>query len=170
MARFDKSVFLQTTYDEVLDTERTLFPVGECVCSGIEELDILEPQSFTDKETGEQKEGSPRVKIKARVREDHAERIRAEFGYDPDRPVYFNYAFYLDINSEGHLEFGPNKNIPLGQLRAAVGQNVPGEPWSIVNLRGAGAFGFVLRHEEWEKGDKKGKNERVSKFFMVEDE
>lgn len=168
MARFDKSMFLQANYDEALDTERTLFPVGECIVTGIEELDILDPQTFTDKESGEQKEGSPRLKIKCPVREDHAERIRQEFGYAPDRPVYFNYNFYLDINSEGHLEFGPNKNIPLGQLRAAVGQNNPGEPWSLLNLKGAGSFGFILRHEEWEKGDKKGKNERVTKFFSVD--
>lgn len=168
MARFDKDMFLAVTYDDANDTERTLFPIGECVAQTIEEIDILPPEARTDAETGETTETRPQLKLKIRVREDHAERIRAEFGYDPNKPVYFNYRFRLDINAEGHLEFGPNKNIALGQLRAAVGQNNPGESWSIRNLMGCHPFGFTVRHEEWEFNGKKGTRENVSKFYMID--
>lgn len=36
---------------------------------------------------------------------------------------------WLDVNDNGALETGPNKNIGLGRLRDALGQN-DGSPWS----------------------------------------
>lgn len=42
----------------------------------------------------------------------------------------------LDLNESGVLASGPGKNVPLGQLRAAVGQNVPGLAWKPANLVG----------------------------------
>lgn len=44
---------------------------------------------------------------------------------------------FLDISANGVLELGPNKNVKLGRLREAVGQNKPG-PWNFAKLKGAG--------------------------------
>ena len=44
---------------------------------------------------------------------------------------------FLDIEPGGAIAIGPNKNVKLGRLREAVGQNTSG-PWSFQMLKGAG--------------------------------
>ena len=44
---------------------------------------------------------------------------------------------FLDVGANGVIELGPNKNVKLGRLREALGQNKPG-PWNFAMLRGAG--------------------------------
>lgn len=44
---------------------------------------------------------------------------------------------FLDVEPSGALQLGPNKNVQLGRLRAALGQNGSG-PWSFSQLKGAG--------------------------------
>jgi hypothetical protein len=53
---------------------------------------------------------------------------------------------FLDINDSGNLDTGPNKNVGLGKLRAAVGQNQPGKPWSPAMLEGAGPCMVKVEH------------------------
>jgi len=169
MARFDKEAFLQAEYEEALDTERTLFPAGEFVAQALEEITIIEPKPFVDEKTGATKDGSPQLQIKLLIREDHAVRVREQFGYDADRPVYFTTRMYLDIDSEsGWLEFGPNKNIDLGKIRKALGQNEPGVRWNFSNLKGAGPIAFVVKHESWEKNGKTGIAERATNWAAAE--
>jgi hypothetical protein len=164
-SRFNADEFLNMMHEEALDTERTLFPQGEVVAASIETLKVIPPKPFEDKATGEQKLGSPQVEIHFNIREDHAERIRAELGYASDKPVRFIWRGYLDVNeTTGHLEFGPNKNIFIGQLRAAAGQNEPGVPWAFAHLREARNIAFTVKHEEWERDGRKGVAERVGKF------
>ena len=43
---------------------------------------------------------------------------------------------FLDFDDSGNLALGPGKNLQLGRLREAVGQNGPGS-WSIGQLEGA---------------------------------
>jgi len=170
MARFDKEAFLQAEYTDALDTERTLFPMGEYVAEQIESFEIVDPKPFVDEKTGAQKDGSPQLSLRLLVREDHAVRVREQFGYPADRPVYCSTRFFLDIDQEtGWLEFGPNKNIDLGKIRAALGQNDPGVRWSFTNLKGAGPIAFVVKHEKWEKNGKEGTSERISGWASVED-
>ena len=44
---------------------------------------------------------------------------------------------FLDMGPDKKLETGKNKNIGLGRLREAVGQNTPGQPWAPSMLEGA---------------------------------
>lgn len=46
---------------------------------------------------------------------------------------------WLDVNDNGSLASGANKNVGLGRLRAALGQN-DGKPWSPSMLRGGVAL------------------------------
>lgn len=167
MARFNAEQFLQADYTEALDTERTLFPQGECVAQKIESFKIVPPKPFTDKDGNEQ-DGSPQLEITLLIRDDHAERIRTELQYAPDRPIKFIHRFFLEINGDGWLDFGPNKNLKLGQIRAALGQNTPGEPWNFGMLQGAGPIAFVVKHEKWEKDGKEGTSERVEKWAAAD--
>lgn len=61
-----------------------------------------------------------------------------------DKPTVKHNVF-LDFEENGSLSFGKNKNINLGQIRDAVGQNT-GAPWSFGNLRGAGPVVIKLTH------------------------
>lgn len=46
------------------------------------------------------------------------------------------WSSFIDFTPENGFEFGPNKNVKLGQVRAAVGQNEPGKPWRPTDLIG----------------------------------
>jgi hypothetical protein len=50
----------------------------------------------------------------------------------------------LDFTPQGKLDTGPGKNILLGQIRAAVGQNKPGH--SLRDLSGAGPVLIRVKH------------------------
>lgn len=43
---------------------------------------------------------------------------------------------FLDVTEQGGLDMGKGKNIHLGRLREAVGQNQKGKPWQAGNLIG----------------------------------
>ncbi len=44
---------------------------------------------------------------------------------------------WIDLEDNGALSVGTNKNIGLGKLRKAVKQDAPGRPWSFAMLNGA---------------------------------
>ena len=50
---------------------------------------------------------------------------------------------FLDIEPNGALSLGPNKNVKLGRLREAVNQNGAG-PWNFAMLKGAGPMTITV--------------------------
>lgn len=44
--------------------------------------------------------------------------------------------FLLDLTEGGGLDFGRGKNVKLGRLREACGQNKEGQPWGFNMLKG----------------------------------
>jgi hypothetical protein len=44
--------------------------------------------------------------------------------------------FLVDLTESGDIDFGPDRNIKLGRLRAALGLNSPLEPWSFPMFKG----------------------------------
>lgn len=52
---------------------------------------------------------------------------------------------FLDIDDNGRLEKGPNKNVALGKVREAVGQNNV-EHWSMQMLKNAGPAKIRIKH------------------------
>ncbi|MGH2638967.1 MAG: hypothetical protein ACRDF4_06765, partial [Rhabdochlamydiaceae bacterium] len=50
---------------------------------------------------------------------------------------------FLELTSSGAIDFGKGKNVGLGRLREALGQNKIGKPWSFNMIRGSLAWGFV---------------------------
>lgn len=57
---------------------------------------------------------------------------------------------WLDFNEAGALEFGKNKNVSLGRLRDALGQNT-GSPWKPTDLLGQVAT-VDIKHRLGDKG------------------
>lgn len=45
-------------------------------------------------------------------------------------------SIFLDVSENGSLDFGKGKNIALGRLREALGQNQSGQPWGFGLLLG----------------------------------
>lgn len=60
---------------------------------------------------------------------------------------------FLDLNEDGSLAFGPNKNVKLGRTREAVGQNDPSKTWNFNMLRGAGPVLIMVEHNYNKKGE-----------------
>lgn len=58
---------------------------------------------------------------------------------------------WLDLDANGKLEGGANKNVGLGKLRSALGQN-DGSPWSPSMLMGQPGR-VVIKHNPSNKGD-----------------
>ena len=57
----------------------------------------------------------------------------------PDEEAVFaplNATIFLDLTPQCYLDMGEGKNVGLGRLREAVGQNTP-DPWTFQNLVGA---------------------------------
>ncbi len=52
-------------------------------------------------------------------------------------------SIFLDLDSNGHIASGPDKNTRLGRLRAAVGQNET-LGWTPKMLEGAGPLSIVV--------------------------
>jgi|SRR5215471_458835 len=139
MSNFDPAAFLTSTVDQPLETERTLCPPGEYKMY-VDDFtqEALEEIEFTYKKDGRGHsagdKGVMHVFNCPIVIDDDAVKQKM----DMDRVVVFK-RMILDLDDNGQLAWGKNKNIDLGQLRHATGQNAAG-PWSIGNLRGAGPF------------------------------
>lgn len=62
------------------------------------------------------------------------------------KPLTVRKDVWLDMTPEGDLDFGPNKNVDLGRVREAVGQNQEGVSWNLTRLNGAGPVRITLTH------------------------
>lgn len=65
-----------------------------------------------------------------------------------DKPVS-RQSIFLDLTDSGGLDFGKGKNVALGKLREAVGQNQSGKPWAPGMLLGQVARVKIV-HREYE--------------------
>lgn len=55
------------------------------------------------------------------------------------------FSFMLDLDERGNLDMGKGKNVQLGRLREALGQNT-GNAWNFSMLRGAGPLDWQVKH------------------------
>jgi hypothetical protein len=58
---------------------------------------------------------------------------------------------FLDLTSQGGLDFGKGRNVSLGQLREALGQNMTGRPWSF-GMLGGGVAKIKVKHRILDDG------------------
>lgn len=125
---FNPELFLNTTVNESNSTELLPLPEGEYTAVS----DAVNAESFNsyDIKKGEragQKGYSLTVQWNIND-EDGA--IKNILGRKPTA----RQNLMLDIKSDGGLEFGKGRNVELGRLRAALGQNGDGAPWSFSML------------------------------------
>lgn len=122
---FDPALFEQQVVEEANETTYTPVPAGEYV-GFIKDYKVREIQSKIP--------GNPNSYVMDVIYTLQNEDVRQQLGVDE---LIVRGSCFLDLEG-GRILFGVNKNVQLGQLRSAVGQNKAGEPWSPSMLRGAG--------------------------------
>lgn len=162
---FDPDTFMSQTVDAPLATEFTLVPIGEYLAAVDDfDRDAFETIDFEYKRG--KLAGTPGKMFKFNcpivINDD---KVKQELQRDK---VVVTKQFILDLDENGKLAEGTNRNVELGRLRDAAGQNTPGTPWSIAQLRGAGPFMVKIVHVEFERRDgSKGKRAEVDKVVRV---
>lgn len=162
---FDPDTFMQQTIDKPLETEYVMVPPGEYIAT-IDDFtgEALEQIQF-DYKRGI-RAGTPGVMTKLTlpfIIQDEA--VKAELQREK---VVISKQIILDLDETGGLDFSKNRNVELGRIRNAVGQNADGSPWSIASLRGAGPVMIKVTHVEFERKDKsKGKRAEVERVVRI---
>jgi hypothetical protein len=164
MSDFDPETFLQQTVDHPLETEFVLIPTGEYLAS-IDDFDkdAVEQINFTYKQGPRAGQPGIMTKLTLPFVIDNDD-VKKELGRDK---VVVTRQFILDLDDNGHLADGKNKNVELGRLRDAVGQN-DGSPWTIANLRGVGPLMVRVIHREFTRSDGSlGKRAEIDRIARV---
>ena len=112
MSAFNPDVFLNTETDSANSSTYTPVPEGEFTAS----IKAIKPRVLTD--------GRAVLDVTWTVDDEVA---RNETGMaEPS----VRQTLWLDTTESGGLDFGKGKNVGLGRLREAVGQNQAGKPWA----------------------------------------
>lgn len=135
---FDPNVFLNQTVDAPMSTRITPCPEGEFKAR-VDDSDAdiskwFRTIKWTDKVTNEAKM-APGVKIPMLILD---EGVHQRLNKPAGSKVIVLFDFFLDLDEQGKLDTGPDRNVKLGQLREATGLNGPG--FTFQRLRGAGPF------------------------------
>ena len=77
------------------------------------------------------------------------------------RPVIVQ-SVMLDVTEAGSLDMGKGKNVTLGRLREAVGQNTDGKPWNPQMLLGQRAKIKIKHSINKESGELQSEVERTT--------
>lgn len=121
---FDVEQFMNSTVEGVLDTKLIPHPVGEFTGQiGPDPKDVAIA-------TGTGKDGRPWARLTVMISTlDPSGELEKTMGRKPTARL----ETLLDLTDSGALDFGKGRNIRLGQLREAVGQNRAGA-WTFRNL------------------------------------
>jgi hypothetical protein len=112
MSSFNPDTFLNTEATESNATSYTPVPEGEFTAS----IKAIKPRVLND--------GRAVLDITWIVDDEQA---RNDTGMaEPS----VRQTLWLDVTESGGLDFGKGKNVGLGRLRDAVGQNASGKPWA----------------------------------------
>lgn len=124
MSTFDPSQFLDFTTTDANSTERVPCPPGEYDA----QVEKLETRTWTSK-TDPTKSGVT-LEVTWSIQD---QTVLQQL--DKDK-VTVKQGVMLDFTDTGSLDMGKGKNIGLGRLRAATGNNVPGRPFAPSMLMG----------------------------------
>ena len=164
MALFNPEEFMQQTVDKPLETEFKLCPAGEYEAA-IDDFTAEAIESIDFEYKRGPKAGQPGQMVKFSCPfVINNEGVKAELNREK---VVVTKQVILDMDENGQLDWGTNKNIELGRIRQAVGQNVEG-PWSIGKLRGAGPVMVKVTHRDYTTKDgRKGTQADIDRVVPI---
>lgn len=122
-APFDPQTFLNTQYDEALDTKVVPCPVGEYL--GLADKIDIRPWAAKDGSSSGLK-----AVILWDIQDDNVKQLLSR-----DR-VIVPQEQMLDLTETGSLDFGKGKNVGLGRIREALDLNTPGQPFAFSMIQG----------------------------------
>lgn len=146
---FNADEFMQSTVDSAMVTDYQLCPEGTFPAL-IDDFDssAFERISFEYKKGPKAGEKGSMTKFNCPFSIQDASVLSK---MERDR-VVVEWQMIIDRTPEGGLDFGKDRNVKLGQLREAVGQNAPG-PWNFPMLRGKGPLMVKVVHESFKRSD-----------------
>lgn len=133
MSVFDKDTFLAQQTTGSNETKFTPVPMSEYKNNYIDDIDF-------DTWKNDKGADQPVVIFHVAITD---EAVKKELGLD--KPVVQDRVF-VDVEADGSLSMGKNKNIRIGQYREACGQNDAKKPWNFMMLKGAGPFTVKVGH------------------------
>ena len=119
MSQFDPDTFLDTSTEKANETVYTPVPEGDY-------------QAMVLKVEGRSANESPLLDVTFEILDEEIKKTMDQ------ETVTVRSSIFLDLDDNGMLSFGMNKNVRLGKLRDALGQNKDGKPWMPRQLEGAG--------------------------------
>lgn len=143
MSDFDVNAFLNAEVDEPMATQVEKPPEGDWLARIAK---ISGPDEIATKWVKGPEGGRTWTKIA----------IPFEL-FDPELLTKMGRKNPIRVTSDWELEVdsatsraltGPGKNVQLGRLRAALGQNIAGQPWSFSQLPGAGPVKVTIKHRK----------------------
>jgi hypothetical protein len=150
MTTFDPATFMNQTVDEPISADYVLCPEGEYQAM----IDDFDENVFRTNEFVYSK--GPSAGLPGEMTTFNCPWViqddRAKLALNRDK-VIVPMPVILDFDQNGALDHGTNKNVKLGQLREATGQNGKG-PWTIANLKNAGPAMVRVVHREITRKDK----------------
>lgn len=161
---FDAAQFMQSTVDQPMETEYQLCPEGTFQAMiGDFNQDAVERIDFTYQKGP--RAGQPGSMVKFNL--PFSIQDPAVLAQMQRENVQVEYQLILDTNELGQLDWGKDRNVKLGQIRAAVNQNQPG-PWNLFQLRGSGPLMVKVSHESFKRKDgTEGKAARVVRVAPI---
>jgi hypothetical protein len=138
---FNAETFLNTSHTEAADTSLLPVPEGEYVAlSSPVSADSFREFDIKRGERAGQKGYA--LDLEWTIND---EGIKASLGRTPK----VRQSIMLDVTSGGGLDFGKGKNVGLGRVREALGQNQNGQPWSFAML-GSQVAKVKVKHRLYE--------------------
>lgn len=146
---FDPNVFLSQELSGANETKFTPIPEGEY-------------KGYIDDLGMDEYEGQPILIVTYALMDNDGKLGQL---LNSDKPTVQDRLF-LDMDAAGNIAFGPNKNIKLGALREAVGQNDPKKKWNFNMLRGAGPVLMKISHT-YKKSTGEGPYSRIDRVVKA---
>lgn len=134
---FDADAFMQEQVDAPMATKLSTIPdwEGQAVIGDFTS-EALKTIDYKDKKGADVSRQVLEIPF---ILQDEALRVKMD---RQEFPVH-RETFWLDFDANGKLATGPDKNVRLGQLRAALGQNQPG--WAPGMLRNMGPVLIAIK-------------------------
>ena len=146
---FNPQTFLGQTVNAPMATSVTPAPEGEWTAIISAKIPLVEwfgEAEWKDKQTGQQK-SQPTAKIPVEIVDERAKELVKR------NTLMVTYDLFLDLLPNGHLDTGEDKNVRLGALREALGQNQDPN-WTWERLFGAGPFVAKVVHQRDKTGNR----------------
>ena len=128
---FDADTFLNMSIDSSMEIRYTPVPKGDYTAH----IDGIAVRKLPGEDGGVLLDVTYQV---------HDAAVEASLGLEK---VLVRQGIFLDVEKNGALQLGPNKNIKLARLREALGQNNAGRSWKFSDLVGAGPLKISLEIE-----------------------